>query len=94
MKITVNDEVKVNNFPEGKDPISVFTDITEERKEEFQKDQSLYEFELDRYTLPQVIIKVLKSMHKYEVCEFITTRVDKLHSNFASHVFDQYSLFK
>lgn len=34
MKITVNDEVKVNNFPEGTDPINVFAEITEEKKEE------------------------------------------------------------
>jgi len=30
LKITVNDEVKVNNFPEGTDPLQVFADITEE----------------------------------------------------------------
>lgn len=79
MKITVNDEVKLSNFPEEvKDSISVFADLTSEQKEELQKNPKLYEFELDRYTLPQVIIKVLKTMHKYEVCEFITTRVDKL----------------
>jgi hypothetical protein len=35
MKITVNDEVKINNFPDGIDNIKVFTDLTEEKKEEF-----------------------------------------------------------
>ena len=35
MKITVNDEVKVNNFPDGVDNIKVFADMTEEKKGEF-----------------------------------------------------------
>jgi hypothetical protein len=35
MKITVNDEVKLNNFPEGIDNTKVFADLTEEKKEEF-----------------------------------------------------------
>ena len=59
-----------------------------------QKDEKLFEFELDRYTLPSVLIKVIKSMRKYEISEFITTRVDKLHTNFANHIFDQHQLFK
>lgn len=35
LKITVNDEVKLNNFPDGIDNTKVFADLTEEKKEEF-----------------------------------------------------------
>ena len=39
------------------------------------------------------MIKVLKSMKRWEVCEFYTTRIDKLHSNFPNPIFDQHTLF-
>lgn len=94
MKITVNDEVKVNNFPEGADPLTLLYHLTEEQKKEMQQDDKIFEFELDRYNLPSVLIKVIKSMKKYEICEFTTTKIEKLHTNFANHVFDQYQLFK
>jgi hypothetical protein len=31
----VNDEVKLNNFPDGIENTKVFADLTEEKKEEF-----------------------------------------------------------
>jgi len=32
MKITVKDEVKVNNFPEGADPLTLLYHLSEEQK--------------------------------------------------------------
>ena len=51
-------------------------------------------FKLDAYTLPSLVRKVIKSMKKNEVCELITTKVDKLRNNFANEHFDQYKAFK
>lgn len=45
-------------------------------------DDSLYKVQLDSYTLPSLVIKVIKTMKKNGVTEFTTTRVEKLHSNF------------
>jgi tetratricopeptide (TPR) repeat protein len=50
--------------------------------------------QLDTYTLPSPLIKVLKSMKRLEVCEFETTNVLKLLSNFPNKYFDQHKLFK
>lgn len=40
-----------------------------------------------------MLIKVFKSIKKHEVCEFITTKIEKLRTNFANEYFDQYKLF-
>lgn len=88
MKITVNDQIIVNNFPDGNDPASVFSDLTEEEKNNLENDQSLFKIALDTYTLPSVILKVLKSMKLHEVVEISTSRIDKLHTNFAGELFD------
>lgn len=47
-------------------------------------DESLYEVRLDSYTLPSLMIKILKSMKKNGVVEVYTSRVDKLKTNFAN----------
>ena len=68
---------------------------TEEQKQAIANDESLYTFTLDRYNLPSLLIKVLKSMKKNEVCEFIaTSHYEKLRSNFTNDLFDQHKLFK
>ena len=50
---------------------------------------------MDRYVLPSLLQKLIKSMKKNSVVTMTTTRVkDKLHSNFVSPWLDQYSVFK
>lgn len=51
-------------------------------------------YRIDDYTLPSLMIKLLKAMKKNQVCEMTTNRVDKLRTNFKSKLFDQYSVFK
>ena len=59
----------------------------EERSKIYQ-DESLFTFKVDDYMLPSLLIKLLKSMKKNEICEFETTKIDKLHTNFANEYFD------
>jgi len=69
-------------------PLSV-----EERKHYLSSLASgLYSIRLDSYTLPSLIIKMIKSMKKNGVIEATTTRIDKLKTNFANEDigFDQY----
>ena len=47
-------------------------------------DESLYEVRLDSYTLPSLMIKILKSMKKNGVVEVKTSKVEKLMTNFAN----------
>jgi hypothetical protein len=49
---------------------------------------------LDAYLLPSLLIKIIKSMKKNGVVEVTTSRIDKLHSNFASDFLDQYKVIK
>ena len=96
MKITVNDEEKFSNFPEGADPAQVFEGMSDEDRKVLEADEEgkLYTFSLDQYTLPKVIRKVVRSMKKGEICEVKTDQVSKLCTNFPNEVFDQYKLFK
>jgi len=107
LQVIVNNEVKVNNYPE-KDPISdepydfyesenVKAMTKEEGVEYLQKiDGDLFAIKLDEYSLPSLMIKIIKSMKKNGVVEVTTNRLDKLQSNFVNEQigFDQYSLFK
>jgi RecG-like helicase len=56
--------------------------------------EKLYKFNLDAFTLPSVVRKVLKSMKKGEVCELKTSSVKNLLTYFPNQYFDQYKLFK
>ncbi len=96
MKITVNDEEKFSNFPEGVEPSQVFEGMSDDARKVLEADEEgkLYTFSLDQYTLPKVIRKVVRSMKKGEICEVKTDQVSKLCTNFPNEVFDQYKLFK
>lgn len=56
----------------------------------------LYEFQLDQYTLPSMMIKIIKTMKKQEVAELIVSgdRIEKLRNNFPNKYFDQGKVFK
>lgn len=90
MKITVNGKTEVSNFPEISQPENLIETLKEGKDEGFklEDDPSLYTFQLDTYTLPSLLLKVIKSMKKNEVCELQTTRVDKLKTNFPSELFN------
>ena len=62
------------------------------RKEYLEKAENLYTVRLDSYTLPSLIIKMIKAMKKNGVVQVRTTRIDKLKTNFANEDigFDQY----
>ena len=49
-----------------------------ERSNYLEKAEGLYTVRLDTYTLPSLIIKVIKSMKKNGVAEIRTTRMEKL----------------
>lgn len=54
----------------------------------------LYTLRLDSYTLPSLMIKIIKSMKKNGVVEVSTTRTDKMLGNFASDFLDQHKVIK
>ena len=60
MKITVNEEVVLSNFPAEVDPAKVFDDLSDEAKLAFATDPNLFELRLDTYTLPSLMLKVAK----------------------------------
>lgn len=68
--------------------------MSPEEREEFLKDPTLLSLRIDDYTLPSVLIKLIKSLKKNSVAVMETTRLDKLHKNFASEMFDQYKCIK
>lgn len=59
-------------------------------------EDQLFTVKLDRYELPSLLIKVIKSQKKNAVCEIKTTRLDKLLTNFPNPDIglDQYVHFK
>jgi len=72
-------------------------ELSEERKTEYETDPQLFQFQLDTYTLPSLMIKVIKSMKLFEVCEFKVTSAahnSKLQNYFPNQYFDQKALFK
>ena len=57
----------------------------EEKDEHLAKvGESLYEVRLDTYSLPSLMIKIIKSMKKNGVVEVKTTNIAKLQTNFAN----------
>jgi hypothetical protein len=91
LKITVDDQVVLNNWEEGnpKELYDVNSLTTEEEKKELIDNPTLYSFTLDRCELPSLFIKVIKSMRPNEVCEFVaTSHYDKLRSNFPNELFN------
>ena len=97
MKLTVNDKVILNNYPTEaeQDPAEWITNLTEEQKNTLEKeDLTLCSLILDKYNIPALLIKFLKSLKKYEVSEFITTKIDRLRTNFQNDYFNQYEFFQ
>lgn len=66
---------------------------TEERVQYIEKAEGLFTVRLDTYTLPSLLIKILKSMKKNGAVEIQTSRIDKLKTNFANEDIglDQYA---
>ena len=91
MRITVNDKILVNNYEAG-DPSILYnqleSDLPEEEKLTILQDPTLFTYKLDDYELPALLIKVIKSMRRNEVIEFVTTKIDKLLTNFPNKQFD------
>lgn len=106
LKVTVNDTLILNNYPEHY-PTNMIEKEEESKNEEQPKpydfydsedlkplsieqraeyikkvEDSLFTVKLDKYELPSLLIKVIKSMKKNGVCEIKTTRLDKLLTNF------------
>jgi hypothetical protein len=74
MRIKVNDIEVLSNYEEG-DLLTMY-DLkrsTDEEKEAAFNHPAVYKFKLDAYTLPSLLLKVIKSMKKNEVCLFSTT---------------------
>jgi len=84
MRITVNGQVVLNNFEDG-NPKDLYnhTTLNEEQLKQLVEDETNYTFTLDKYALPSVLIKVIKSMKRNEVCELVMKgQFDRLTSNF------------
>lgn len=89
----VNGTVIYSNYPEVPDQDNLKL-MSKEERESFLSQSGLLTLRIDDYQLPSILIKLIKSLKKNSVVEMTTTRLDKLHKNFASPMFDQYSAFK
>lgn len=58
--------------------------MTEEQRKEFIENEQFITLRIDDYCLPSLLIKLIKSLKKNSVATMTTTRIDKLHKNFAS----------
>lgn len=87
LQILVNGNQIVNNYPdnwnfETSEDLSQYK-TTEAKKEYLQSvSNDLYYLRLDSYELPSLLIKIIKTMKKNGVTEIVTTRIDKLQTNF------------
>jgi len=106
MQILVNDKEIVSNYPKN-DPNNEEKQYdffesenmkalsTAEEKEDYLKkvDEQLYTLKLDLYELPSLVLKVIKSMKKNGVVEVVTTKLEKLKTNFPNEImgFDQHA---
>ena len=78
-----NDEEHKEQKPYSFEHSENLRPLTQEQKLEYlEKAKGIWKVRLDSYTLPSLIIKVLKNMKKNGVCEIKTTRVEKLRNNF------------
>lgn len=92
MRIEVDGNEVVNNFP-SEDVLALdLKSLSEEEKKAAIEDPSLFTFTMDEYTLPKLLIKAIKSLRKNEVSELRVVRVqehlEKLRSNFTCKYFD------
>ena len=67
--------------------------MTPEERKKLTSDETLITARIDDYQMPSLLIKLIKSMKKNSVAEMTTTKIDKLHRNFASSFLDQYKAF-
>ena len=84
LKLAVDDKVLYSNFREDV-PYEEQDDQkgkNEEEKKAIYADETLLSLRLDDYNVPGLIVKVLKSMKKNEVCEIRTTDLERLKTNF------------
>ena len=93
MQVLIDDQSILSNYPEKdlmtQQPYDFFTSenlkgkTIDEKKEYISTvDADLFKVQLDSYTLPSLVIKVIKTMKKNGVTEITTTRIEKLLSNF------------
>lgn len=62
--------------------------MTPEERKKLTSDETLITARIDDYQMPSLLIKLIKSMKKNSVAEMTTTKIDKLHRNFASSFLD------
>lgn len=95
LKIDVNGEQIYSNYPADAAPdFDNLRQMSQDERKEHLQNPDLLTLRIDDYTLPSLIIKLIKSMKKNQKSEMTTTRIDKLHKNFASPFLDQYKAFK
>jgi hypothetical protein len=94
LQVDVNDTTIYSNYPADIEASDNLKLMTPEQREAFLSDPSLLTVRIDDYTLPSILIKLIKSLKKNSVAVMETTRIDKMHKNFPSEMFDQYKSIK
>lgn len=95
LKIEVDAKVIYSNYeaPESVGSSDNLKDMTPDERIKLLEDPSLFSVQLDDYLLPSLLIKQIKSMKKNAVTEMtVRNNIKRMHTNFKSEVFDQYSV--
>jgi len=93
----VNDKTIYSNYPAEADQNPDYDNLRKMSKEEqkaFLENPEIMTFRIDEYTLPSIVNKLIKSCKKNVKVEMTTTKIDKIHKNFPSKMFDQYKQIK
>jgi hypothetical protein len=81
LQVLVNDVEVSSNYPDSYDFFEDenFNSLSKEEQATYIESlENVYTERLDSYTLPSLIIKIIKSMKKNGVVQVTTSRIDKL----------------
>jgi hypothetical protein len=92
LKIEVDDEVVFNNYTTNPRTCTDLKPMSTEERLAVLDDASLYQVKLNSYTLPSILIKLIKSTKKNGCVEMTTTRLEKVKTNFKSDIFNQHEV--
>ena len=89
LMVEVNDACIYSNYPAKADlEFDNMRDMNAEERKEFLSNPEILTTRIDEYNLPSILNKLLKSCKKNVKIEMTTTKIDKIHKNFPSTMFD------
>jgi len=91
LKVEVNDKTIYSNYPQEADHNPDWDNLrkmSDEARKEFTANPEILTHRIDEYTLPSILNKLIKSCKKNVKVEMTTTKIDKIHKNFPSAMFD------